>query len=292
MTGFSHRFRLSSRMARLMAVSTFLSLGSVPAYAQVSSREGIALQDQIMELRQQLSQVQSSGASSSGSLPAPVAQGSQTSGASGDLVTQLLDRVNTLESQQRDMRGQLDELTNQLKEQSASLSKQMGDMQFAMQNGGAAAGTAAAASSHHEDAAASRTETSEKAAAQTPEGYLKAGNAALLKHDFSAAQENAQSAVSHGKGTAKVDGQYLLGQSLAGQKQYRDSAVAYYDAYKLSPKGPRAPYSLLGVSASLLALGDKKAACQAIGKLKTEFPSPTERVAKSTAVFSKQGGCS
>ena len=276
-----------------MASAVFLSFGPVVAHAQVSSREGIALQDQIMELRQQLSQVQSGGASSSGSLPAPVAVGSQSGGASGDLVAQLLDRVNTLESQQRDMRGQLEELTNQLKEQSASLSKQMSDMQFAAQNGGGAAAAAASSSSSsrkEEPDISHATASSE--AVQTPEAALKAGNAALLKHDYSAAQQSAQSAIAHGKGAVKIDGQYLLGQSLAGQKQYRDSTVAYYDAYKLSPKGAKAPYALLGVSSALLSLGNKKAACQALAKLKSEFPSPSERVAKSTAYFSKQGECS
>lgn len=273
-----------------MASAVFLSFGPVVAHAQVSSREGIALQDQIMELRQQLSQVQSGGTSSSGSLPAPVAVGSQSGGASGDLVAQLLDRVNTLESQQRDMRGQLEELTNQLKEQSASLSKQMSDMQFAAQNGGGAAAAASSSSRKEEPDISHATASSE--AVQTPEAALKAGNAALLKHDYSAAQQSAQSAIAHGKGAVKIDGQYLLGQSLAGQKQYRDSTVAYYDAYKLSPKGAKAPYALLGVSSALLSLGNKKAACQALAKLKSEFPSPSERVAKSTAYFSKQGECS
>lgn len=276
-----------------MASAAFLSFGPVVAHAQVSSREGIALQDQIMELRQQLSQVQSNGASSSGSLPAPVAVGNQSGGANGDLVAQLLDRVNTLESQQRDMRGQLEELTNQLKEQNASLSKQMSDMQFAAQNGGgaAAAATSSSSSSKKEEPATSHA-TASSETAQTPEAALKAGNAALLKHDYSAAQQSAQSAIAHGKGAVKIDGQYLLGQSLAGQKQYRDSTVAYYDAYKLSPKGAKAPYALLGVSSALLSLGNKKAACQALAKLKSEFPSPSERVAKSTAYFSKQGECS
>jgi TolA-binding protein len=279
-------------MTCLMGFTVLLSFGAVAAHAQVSSREGIALQDQIMELRQQLSQVQNS-AGSSGSLPAPVAAGSQSGGAGSDLVAQLLDRVNTLEAQQRDMSGQLEELTNQLKEQSAALSKQMSDMQFAAQNGGGAAAAAdSPAPGKKEEATAASHATTASDEAQTPEAALKAGNASLLKHDYSAAQESAQSAIAHGKGAVKIDAQYLLGQSLAGQKQYRDSTVAYFDAYKLSPKGAKAPYALLGVSSALISLGNKKAACQALAKLKAEFPSPSERVAKSTAYFSKQGECS
>lgn len=205
-----------------------------------------------------------------------------------ELVSQLLDRVNTLESQQREMQGQLEELTNELKEKSAALSKQMSDMQFAAQNGGgAASGSAPAAAAHDAKPAADDTEKQ----GDTPADYLKAGNAALLKGSYASAEESGRSALAAGKGATKVEAQYLIGQALAGQKQYRDSAVAYYDAYKMSPKGTKAPYALLGVSASLLQLGNKKAACQAIGKLKTEFPHPSDRVSKSTAVFSKQGGC-
>lgn len=290
MTALVQSFCRSRRMSGLLAATALLGLLPLTAYAQMTSREGIELQNQIMDLKQQLSQVQSGGGSSSVLAP-PVAQGTpQTSGASGDLVAQLVDRVNTLEEQQREMRGQIEDLTNQLKEKSASLSKQMSDMQFAAQNGGGAAagGAAAAAASSHATSSSSHDE----AAASTPANYLKAGHDALLKRDYAGAQENAESAIAHGKGATKVDGQYLLGQSLAGQKQYRQSAVAYYDAYRSSPKGTKAPFALLGVSASLISLGDKKAACQALDKLKTEFPSAGEQVSHSASVFRKKASCS
>ncbi|WP_254454583.1 hypothetical protein [Acetobacter estunensis] len=291
MTALVQSFCRFRRMSGLLAATALLGLLPLTAHAQMTSREGIELQNQIMDLKQQLSQVQSGGGSSSVLAP-PVAQGaSQTSGASGDLVAQLVDRVNTLEEQQREMRGQIEDLTNQLKEKSASLSKQMSDMQFAAQNGGGAVagGAAAAAASSH---AASSSSSHDEAAASTPANYLKAGHDALLKRDYAGAQENAESAIAHGKGATKVEGQYLLGQSLAGQKQYRQSAVAYYDAYRSSPKGSKAPFALLGVSASLISLGDKKAACQALDKLKTEFPSASEQVSHSASVFRKKASCS
>ncbi|OAG71576.1 hypothetical protein Amal_04084 [Acetobacter malorum] len=120
---------------------------------------------------------------------------------------------------------------------------------------------------------------------------MASGKAALQKRDYATAHENAEEALKNAKGSFKVDAQFLLAQSLAGEKQYRQSAVAYYDAYRQSPKSTRAPDALLGVSASLLALGDKKAACQALGKLKTEFPSPTQRVSHAAEIYSGRGGC-
>ncbi|NHO19920.1 tetratricopeptide repeat protein [Acetobacter oeni] len=291
MTGQFQKNYIRRHVAGLLGTAAILLVCPLVAHAQVSSREGIALQDQIMELKQQLSQVQSAGGSTgNGSLPAPVAAGSG-SGSGNDLTAQLLDRVNNLEEQNREMHGQIDELTNQLKEQSASLSKQMGDMQFAMQSGKGGA-SAPVSSAAKETIAPPRAETASSASAETPEGYLKAGNTALLRKDYVGAQQNASSALEHGKGTIKVDAQFLLGQSLAGQKQYGQAATAYYDAYKQSPKSPRAPEALLGVSASLLAMDKKKAACQALDKLDAEFPSPPARVSKAAAVYSKRGGCS
>ncbi|WP_407927079.1 hypothetical protein [Acetobacter garciniae] len=245
----------------------------------VTSREGIALQDQILALKQTLSQMQSSQADNPGrALPAP----SASAGGNGDLVAQLLDRVSTLEAQQRDMRGQIDQLTNDLQQKTAALSKQMADSQFAAQNGQAPAAPLAG-----DGTSASTAE----APPSTPDDLLKAGKAALVKKDYATAQDNAEAALKKAKGAFKVDAQFLLAQSLAGQKQYRQSALAYYDAYKLSPKSARAPDALLGVTSTLLAEGDKKAACQALDKLAAEFPTPSKQVSHAVDVYTKKGGC-
>ncbi len=226
------------------------------------------------------------------SVRAPVAWARDTvNSGTNDLIAQLLDRVNTLEQQQRDMRGEIDQLTNELQQKTAALSKQIADNQFAAQAGaGAGAGAGAAGAS---TAAAAPTDTTPKEAAKptTPDGLLTSGKAALQKKDYAEAQSDAESALKNAKGAFKVDAQFLLAQSLAGQKQYRQSAVAYYDAYRQAPKSGRAPDALLGVSASLLALGDKKASCEALSKLKAEFPTPSTRVAHAAEVYAKRGSC-
>lgn len=272
-------------LALCLPVATVLVAAAPAGHAQeVTSREGLALQNQIMALKQSMSQIQASG----GALapPSATAVPSSSSSGGGDLTAQLLDRVNTLEQQQRDMRGEIDQLTNDLQQKTAALSKQMADNQFAAQNGGGAAPAAAASA-----AAASTAAPAAHTAATTPDALLASGKTALQKHDYATAHDNAEEALKNAKGSFKVDAQFLLAQSLAGEKQYRQSAVAYYDAYRQSPKSARAPDALLGVSASLLALGDKKAACQALGKLKTEFPSPTQRVSHAAEIYAGRGGC-
>lgn len=274
-------------LALCLPVAAVLGASAPAGYAQeVTSREGLALQNQIMALRQSMSQMQSSGST----LAPPSATPAPASSGNGDLTAQLLDRVNMLEQQQRDMRGEIDQLTNELQQKTAALSKQIADNQFAAQNGGsgaAAPATAAAAGA----AGAAAASSASHPAATTPDALLASGKAALQKRDYATAHENAEEALKNAKGSFKVDAQFLLAQSLAGEKQYRQSAVAYYDAYRQSPKSTRAPDALLGVSASLLALGDKKAACQALGKLKTEFPSPTQRVSHAAEIYSGRGGC-
>lgn len=224
-------------------------------------------------------------ATAMGSVCVPTAWARDTANSgTNDLIAQLLDRVSTLEQQQRDMRGEIDQLTNELQQKTAALSKQIADNQFAAQANAGAAGASTGA-------AAADATPKEAAKPTTPDGLLASGKAALQKKDYAEAQSDAESALKNAKGAFKVDAQFLLAQSLAGQKQYRQSAVAYYDAYRQAPKSGRAPDALLGVSASLLALGDKKASCEALSKLKTEFPTPSTRVAHAAEVYAKRGSC-
>jgi len=275
-----------SRFFILSTVSLLSVLGASAAKAQVTSREGITLQNQIQQLSEQLQQVQSSAQS------APASGGSAPSvpAGNGDLVSQLLQRVSTLENENREMRGELDQLSNQVQTQNATLTKQIGDMQFAAQNGGGGAAPSAPPSSDAPAAAPAAPAATDKPV--TALELLKTGQAALKSRDYATAQSDASQALKLAKTpNGKLESQFLLAQSLAGQKQYRDSALAYYDAYNRAPKSPRAPEALLGVSASMLALGDKNSACQALQKLDAEFPSATARVKAAVTTFKGRASC-
>jgi TolA-binding protein len=267
---------------------------SGPAAAQMESREAISLQNQILELRHEIEQGGGGGNAQPVAPPIGSGQAAPSLDQSG-LAPQLLDRVQTLEQQVRDMRGELDQLTNQVQTQNAALSKQISDMNFAMQqNGGGAAPGAAAASGGDgplPPAAATPAAPAAPPPHRTPEATLAAGNAALGRHDYAAAQSAAQEVLSGPRSPRQVDAQFLLGQSLAGQRQYQQSAVAYYDAYNRAPRSGRAPEALLGVSASMLALGDKPSACQALAKMHAEFPQPAPRAKAAYASLRGRAGC-
>lgn len=104
------------------------------ASAQVESWEGIALQNQILELRAQIQALQNQigrggGSSYGGGYPPPPA-----SAGANDLVAQLLSRVSTLEDQVRQLRGQVDQTQNQVQRQGADLGKRIDDLSFQAQN--------------------------------------------------------------------------------------------------------------------------------------------------------------
>ena len=104
------------------------------AWAQVDSREGIALQNEIYQLRSQVQQLQNQqGGGGGGYQPAP-----RISGNTSDLVTQLLTRVDNLEDQVRQLRGAVEELQNQAQQQSLDLNKKIDDLKFQLGQGAAA----------------------------------------------------------------------------------------------------------------------------------------------------------
>ena len=231
-------------------------------------------------------------------LPASSSQsGGRSSGgqSGGDLVANLLERVNALEGQVREMHGQMEQMSNQLHQDEATMTKQLGDMQFALENGGHHAAARPAAEAETAAAASVAAPAASEAAAPhaaTVSDTLQAGRAALKGHRYEEAETQARQALKQSKtGWSRTEAQYLLAQSLAGQKSYKNAALTYYDVYSHSPDSPRAPEALLGVSASMLALGNKTASCEALQRLHKEFPNASARVKSSEQIFRERAGC-
>ena len=299
--------RLASCLALLCAVMGPLS----PARAQVESREGIALQNQILALRQdvqslrdQLARAPAAGGSSLGGYQPPPAP-------TGEIGVQLLDRVQRLEDALRSMRGHIDEVDNARQRQGEDLAKQIGDLNFKLQNGAAAipAPPPVAAGGSARPVPPNPTPGNLAAtppvtgsdlptppappvvAKRTPEMILQEGNAALARRDYAASEAAARQVLGGGKGPRMTDAQFLLAQSLAGRKDYSGAAVAYDDAYNRSRTGLRAQDSLLGLATALTAITEKQAACETLDKLRSEFPSPRADLRDSVAAARRNAGC-
>ena len=264
-----------------LLLPTLLLAGALaaPAMAQMDSREGITLQNQIMELRRDLQSLQ---AQRGGSLPPPVIRGGG-GGGSSELSTQLLDRVSSLEDEVRRLRGQLDEQANASRRAQDDLAKQLADMNFRLQNAGGQGGAA-------QSNAPTLTAPSGPVR-RPPELAMQEGNAALARRDYPMAEAAAREVLAAPRSPRSNDAQFLLAQSLTGKRDFQGAAIAYDDAYNRARTGPRAPDALLGISNALLALNDRAAACASLDKMRAEFPSLRPETREGAAALRGRAGC-
>jgi TolA-binding protein len=278
-----------------------------PARAQVESREGIALQNQILELRRQMQALQDQPGRGGGS-PTYLGRGAYPppSGGSSDLVAQLLTRVDALEEQVRQLRGRIDQTQNEVQRQGAEMGKRMEDMAFQAQNpqGGPPPGPRPApmqAPPPPSSLALLPPPSSlggpppgqpQGPVRRTPELAIQEGNAALARRDYPAAEQAAREVLSGNRTSPRAyDAQFLLAQALTGQRQYSQAAIAYDDAYNRSRVGLHAPDALLGLANSLIAINEKKAACDTLTKLRAEYPSPRPDIREAISGSAQRGGC-
>ncbi|HET9020134.1 MAG TPA: hypothetical protein VFN46_11130 [Acetobacteraceae bacterium] len=297
------------------------------ARAQVESREGIALQNQILQLRQELDSLRQQGprpggggGSSLGGAYQPTPLTPPAAGAADGIEAQLLDRVQRLEESLRELRGQVDDANNTRQRQYDDLNKKIDDLAFRLgvrPAPGAAAGTdgTAGALPATRDAQAGAGQPTTGAtlptpptpdataptpppvstpvpvAKRTPEMILKDGNAALARRDYAAAEADAKLVLTNGKGPRATDAQFLLAQTLAGKRDYSAAAVAYDDAYNRNRTGAHAPDSLLGLAHALTSINEKRAACATLDKLRAEFPTPHSDLREPIAQARRNAGC-
>jgi TolA-binding protein len=275
---------------------------AAPALAQVDSREAIALQNQILQLRQEVEQLRRGGVS------APPASSGR--GGGGDLPAQLLERVGRLEEEVRRMRGRLDELDFANRQQAQALEKLQGDIDFRLQQleggGGGArppAGRPAPVAPPVQPPSAPSAPglppiagpapvagAPAGSAPRTPERAIAEGRVALGRGDYAAAEAAAREAL-RTRGPRQTDAQLLLADSLSGKRDFAGAALAYNEAYGRARTGPRAPEALLGLAGSFNALGNKREACDTLADLRSGFPSLRGAVADRANAMRQRLGC-
>jgi TolA-binding protein len=275
-----------------LVVATCLLAAAVPrVHAQVESREGIALQNEIYQLRQELKSVEDQVGRGGGSnLRAPAYAPPPQQGS--DLLAQLLTRVDALEEQVRQLRGRIDETQNQLQQQNADLNKRIDDLAFQINPQTAQPGASPPAFSAQgppSTPAAARPPSPQ--APRTPEVALHEGDAALNRHDYPAAEASAREVLANRTSPRAYDARLLLARSLYGERQYAQAAIAFDDAYNSSRKGSHAQDALVGLASSLSAINEKKAACDTLTRLQADFPQLRPDVAASASATAQKAGC-
>ena len=253
-----------------------------PAGAQMDSREGIALQNQILELRRDLQIMQGQRGSS---LPPSIRSGNATAPGS-EIAAQLLDRVQTLEEEVRRLRGQLDEQSNATRRRLDEIAKRQAEAAFQVQNPVAPVAPITAPPARL-DPPPSQGGTGRR----PPELAMQEGNAALARRDYSAAEAAAREVLGGARSPRTIDAQFLLAQALYGRRDYAGSAVAFDDSYTAARSGTRAPDALVGLANALTGLNDTRSACQALDRLRAEFPNPRADVRAAAAAARGRAVC-
>jgi TolA-binding protein len=308
----------------LFAVAAFaamLPMGAAHGQPVIQSQEGIALENQILQLQQQVQQMQSggNGGSSLGtqSAPPPAAAPQGGLAANGSVVTQLLNQVNQLQSQVQQLNGQVDTLQNQVNTQHNATEKEIGDLNFKVSNGGAPGGgpnggpgapqnpgnggnpgdgnmsNSGPQMAPPPQAPAPAQNAAAMAAPATPRAALHAAQAAYARHDYATAVSLSHSILSTAKSSPEAyQAQFLLAQSLSGQGKPQEAAIAYDDAYNRNRTGAEAPQALLGLAVSLSEIHQNEAACDTLSSLNSQFPSPTPGMQSRIDAASHRAHCS
>ncbi len=287
------------------AFAVLLPLGAAHAQPLIQSQEGIALENQILQLQQQIQQSQAGGgnggsALGGGAAPAPV---SSASGAPVDpsVTTNLLNQVNQLQAQVQELNGKVDTLQNQLNTQNAATEKEIGDLKFQLANGaapGSASGAPGSVPDNSLNSPAAAPATAAPAAPApvppaSPKVALHEAETALAHHQYPAAEQNARSVLATAKASPEgYQAQYVLAQALYGEGKAQDAAIAFDDAYNRSRGSSNAPGSLLGLAKSLTAIHQASAACDTLASLNSQFPDPPKGMAPEIAAASHRAHCS
>ena len=284
------------------------------ALAQVETREGIALQNQILQLRQELELLRRGGLGQ-----APAAGGGSALGGGaprapagqpqGELVGQLLDRVSRLEEELRSVRGRAEQAEFRERELRERVEKLSGDIDFRLQQiesarpGAAPAARPAAPPAATSPAAAPPASAPPAAApaaaapaqpaplARPPQRALADGQAALARREFTVAEAAAREVLASRDTARAPDALILLGDALTGKRDHAGAAVAYDDAYRRNAQGSRAPEAMLGVANALINLNNNRDACGQLNDLRSRHPSLQGPVAQRVADARRRAQC-
>lgn len=282
-------------------ISFFAAMLLVPlgASAQplIQSQEGIALQNEILQLQQQVQQLQSQHNSDGGSAVAGSAAPAAPS-ANNPLLPSLLTQVQQLQSQIQTLNGQVSELQHQVTVQDAQTQQQIGDLKFQIANGPAAgtATTGAAGTTTAATPAAPQAPAPAPVAAAVPKDprdALKMALQAYEQRDYSKAATIAQDIVTNHKSAAEAyRAQYLVAQSEAALGSAQNAAVAYYNTYGMNKTGTYAPRALLGLASALADLRQNPQACETISSLNSQFTNPSAGMKHEIDAVAARAHCS
>jgi TolA-binding protein len=266
------------------------------ALAQMDSREAIALQNQILQLRQELEALRRGGlappqpSGSSLGFGAPTPARPPAGAPQTELVGSLLDRVSRLEEELRLVRGRAEQSEFRERQLREQVEKLQGDLDFRLQQ---LEGQRQGAATPARPAAPATPAPATPAASpvRPPQRALQEGQAALGRRDFAAAEAAAREVIAAREPARLADGQVLLGDALTGRRDFAGAAIAYDDALRRNPQGSRAPEAMIGIANALIGLNNNRDACAQLADLRGRFPNLAAPLAERASDARRRAQC-
>lgn len=216
-------------------------------------------------------------------------------------------RLSDIESKQRNMVGQIEQLNHEVRQMKAQLEKTLQDneMRFRQmeQRGG---NTAASGSSYNSGATMEGNLYAEETPATASNTLAGGGNPntdpanRLYDSAFSDIRESKYESAAgkldrfmsmYPSHSLAPNAQYWLAETYYVRGEYAQAARMFAQGYQDYPKGPKAGDSLLKLGLSLAQLGKKEDACLSYLQLKKEFPGVQSTVTRRADQEIKRLGC-
>lgn len=243
--------------------------------------------------------------------PVPPAEPEPAPGAPAAVpLADLQQRVVALETQQRVLTGQVEELQFRLRQLEQAQTRMREDSEFrlnALEGRGAAPPPAIGAPPAASVVPANPPASAPAAVAPAPatsatqpplpadpvEARYVAGYRLYASGQHAAAAKALGEFVAANPRHPRAShAQFWSGRAMMAQGQHAQAAKAFLDGYQRFPRGERAPNSLLWLGRALTALDRKPAACQALDELRKAYPDRlTGQLATDAAAARTAAGC-
>ena len=269
----------------------------VPVRAQ--DMDNRVLLDRITQLEAQVQDI-SRKAYGSSYVPGQVSNVSGN-GSAAPVSTDTLARISGLESQIRDLTGQMERATFQSQKNAADLDKLKSDLDLRLQAleqkksvpmdpAAQNAPTDLPAPDQTADAAAPVSDQAVDPA--TPEELYNRSYGELQQKQYDAAEKDFRNFLAKNAGNKLApNAEYWLGETYFARGNYKAASAVFAESYQKYPKAIKAPDSLLKLGLSLEQQSRTKDACTVLRQLTKEYPTATGTIATRTEMELKKLKC-
>jgi tol-pal system protein YbgF len=127
---------------------------------------------------------------------------------------------------------------------------------------------------------------------QSPKDEYDLAYGYMLHKDYALAETAFKTFLHQHPGDRLVaDATYWLGESLYQRQRYRDAAESFLSVTTKHDKSGKAPDALFRLGQSLAALGEKEAACAALGEVGRKYPRASSSVKQGVVREQKRVHC-